>query len=388
MGRGRKGTGVEPRANDYRIRFTWNGTRYAIPVALKPCAPHFLAVKKQAAEVQRAIESGTFKFERFFPDSPHAPKVPPAEVATFEKYAKRWRESRGALSHGMKIKDRLAVEFWAKKIGGTTDMAKVVPSELAATVGGHPWAGAKYRNNMLIALRGVFAMWAADDPRNRVSPVEGIKNQAVQKGKPDPFTLEEVELILADMASHYDERVVAYYEAAFFAGFRPEEEIALKWAKIDGRKRVGRVDVAKYRTVEKSTKNYEVRDVEFNDRAWAAIERMRAWTGLKDNERGHGHVFENPKTGKPWASEADQRDLYWTPTLKRLRLRHRVAYQTRSTCATMMLLGRQDPNYCARQLGHSLQVFWEKYATWINGARNEQEREKMNAMLRRAAAGE
>jgi len=163
---------------------------------------------------------------------------------------------------------------------------------------------------------------------------------------------DEVELILSDMAKHYDARIVAYYEAAFFAGFRPEEEIALRWEKIDSRRKTGLIDTARTGGAEKETKNYEVREVEFNDRAWKAIESMRAWTGLKDNEKGHGHVFENPKTGKPWVSEADQRDNYWTPTMKRLRLRRRRAYQTRSTCATLMLEGGADIRYIQEMLGH------------------------------------
>lgn len=381
MGRGRKGTGVEPRANDYRIRFTWNGKRYLIPVALKPCAPHFLAVKKQAAAVQCAVEDGTFTFERFFPESPHARKPDTPTVVTLATYGQRWRDSRTHLSKGQRVKDKNQVAFWVALLGAEKDPGTIVPSELEALVGKHLAVGASHRNNMLTALRGIFGMWVKDDPKNRTSPAGGIGNATVMKTMPDPYDLEDVEIILADMKKHYDERIYSYYEAAFFSGLRPEEEIVFRWTKVDRRRRTGRIDVARHRGEEKGTKNYEVRDVEFNDRAWAAIERMRPWTSLKP----HGCVFENPKTGMPWVSEADQRDLYWTPTLKRVGLRHRRAYQTRSTCATMMLMAGMEPPYCAEQLGHSVIVFFTKYAKWINSRRNAEQRAKFNAALARAA---
>jgi integrase len=109
---------------------------------------------------------------------------------------------------------------------------------------------------------------------------------------------------------------------------------------------------------------------------------MAKWTALKK----HGCVFENPRTGEPWASEADQRDLYLVPTLKRLRMRHKRAYDTRATCATIMLMGSMDPAYCAGQLGHSVAVFFAKYAKWINGKRNDEQRAKFNKALERHAA--
>jgi integrase len=386
MARGRKGSGVQLRANDIRIRFTWNGTRYEIPLAWKPSTSNAKAAQKLAADVKDAIRLGVFTFEKFFPDSEHAKKPEPVDQS-FATYARLWQESRGNLSEAVRDKDRLAVEFWKKIIGELTNagLDAVVPSELKAKIGKLP-GGNKHQNNLMAPLRGIFDLWVADDPRSRVSPMLGVKNGKVQKSKPDPFDLDEVELIIADMAEHYDPRVAAYYEFAFFSGLRPEEQIALEWPKIDGRKRVGRVDVAKHRGVLKGTKNYEVRDVEFNDRAWAALERMRSWTALKRDDDGRSFIFENPRTNAPWASEADQRDLYWTPTLQRLRLRHRFAYQTRSTCATMMLMADMNPKYCADQLGHSVVVFMTKYATWINGKANDAERAKFNKALARGAA--
>lgn len=379
MGRGRKGLGVQVRMADYRIRFTWRGHRYEEPYDLKPSAAHTAHVKRLARDLKAEIDVGTFdeaRFAHYFPDSKNAVKAP-IDEPTFGEMAAAWRKTRGSeLAAWTRRKDELYVRFWNEKVGAETPMRSLKPSKVEAIVGSHAWPSAKHRNNLLAALRGIFALWTVDHPHERIDPTARIKNATVQLAPPDPFDLDEVELILADMAKHYDPRVVAYYEFAFFSGVRPEEEIALRWPKIDARKRLARIAVA--RTAhgeEKAVKTHVARDVELNSRAWAALERMRPYTSLKAEEGG-AHVFENPRTGKPWASEADQRDLYWTPTLKRLRLRHRVAYQTRATRATAMLMAGMNPAYCAKQLGHSKRVFFDRYADWIDRAERANERER------------
>jgi integrase len=70
--------------------------------------------------------------------------------------------------------------------------------------------------------------------------------------------------------------------------------------------------------------------------------------------------------------------------LKRLQLRHRRAYQTRSTYCTMnLMVDNPNPAWIARQAGHSLRVFWESYARWINQADNGREVAKLDAELAR-----
>ena len=382
MTRGRQGTGVQTRTSDYRVRFTWNGVRYEIPIDLKPSVPTTKHLERLMVDVRRAIAQGDFSFERFFPASDQAKAArisPPAiKQETFGDRADTWKRTRGApLSKWQQKKDTLYVKFWKEKIGADTVMVRILPSELEAIVAEHAWPSAKHRNNLLTSLRGICELWVKDDRRNRVSPAADIVNGKVQKAGPDPFDMSEAELIINAMQERYGVAIAAYYEFAFFSGLRPEEQIALQWPKIDGRHHQVRVDVARTAREEKPIKNYELRDVDLNQRAWAALERMRPLTQLKP----HGHVFENPRTGKPWASEADQRDLYWTPTLAKLRLRHRRAYQTRATCATMYLMMGKEPGWIAQQLGHSERVFWEAYAKTIKLLRRKDEMKDFEAKL-------
>lgn len=384
MGAGRRGTGVELRPASIRVSFTWNG-RCRETLEIKPTEAHRKYAERLVDTINRRIAAGTFVYAEFFPDSPRA--APAAQAETFAIYAARFLKAMTPPRVAAATADQYErqLKFWgAQELDRSqladAKMVDVRHSELAALVGAIEWPSAKRRNNVLIPLRGVFDLWVADDRRGRTSPMLGVENAKWQKPKPDPFSRAEAEFILADMGKHYDERVVAYYELAFFSGLRPEEEIAFRWPKYDARRRMGRIETARtFAGTEKDLKNSVARDVEFVSRAVAAIERMKKWTVLKP----HGHVLENPRTGKPWASEADQRDLYWTPTLRRLKLRHRPAYATRATFATMCLMAGMNPAKVAKMMGHSKRVFWETYADWIDEADRGREMKKLEDELAR-----
>ena len=383
MGRGRKGSGVEPRDNSIRVSFTWNGERCRERLDKPPTPPNLKYATKLVADINKAIANGSFLYADYFPDSPRALRSATGPQ-TFGAYCALYLQGRAALAPATRSQYENELERWKARIGESTEMAGVRHSWLAAQIGKVGFPGAKMRNNSLIPLRGVFDLWVRDDPRHRVSPMDGVENATVQHALPDPFELAEVELILADLAGHYDERVAAYYEFAFFAGFRPEEQIALLWSKVDFRRAEVLVDRARtFKGTDKGIKTYKARVVHLSSRAMAAIERMRKWTAMKP----HGHVFENPVTGEAWHDERSQRDHYWKPALKRLRLRERRQYQTRSTYVTMNLMAGANPGWVALQAGHSVQMMWKSYVRWIEGADRGRERAKLEAALTLAKTG-
>lgn len=69
-----------------------------------------------------------------------------------------------------------------------------------------------------------------------------------------------------------------------------------------------------------------------------------------------GHVFHDPRTGKPWHSEEPFQRVYWAPILKRLGIRYRRPYTMLHSYATSMPLARMTPAFCARQLGHTVKM--------------------------------
>lgn len=177
-----------------------------------------------------------------------------------------------------------------------TPIAELTHKVVVTKIGGRAWKSAKSHNNYLIALRGIFAL-EYRGRRALDSPMVGIENMPVVTKLPDPLTPAERDLILTDMAGHYDVRVVAYFVFMFFTGMRPEEAIALRWADIDFHSGTARVQRARtFRGSEREgSKTHTERDVDLVPRALEALAAMKPFTYMKRDARGREvDVFENP----------------------------------------------------------------------------------------------
>ena len=377
MGRGRTGTGLEIREKSIRLNFVYEGNpvRETLTLNGAPLPPTPANIKyatRIAGEVRRHIAQGTFNLAEYFPDSPRAKEVKPA---TFGELADMWVKSKGQLQAATLDQYSTALRLWKNMFGKDTPMSKLTPQMLKAKIGEYPWPSPKTANNYLIALRGIFE-FEYSGRRQFDNPMLEIKNLVVVKKLPDPLTSDERDMILAELSSRYDPRVWAYFAFAFFTGMRPEEMIALRWADIDFIHGIARVQrVRTFKGSERDgSKTHAERDVDLVGRALEALTVMKPYTYMKN-----GDIFENPLTGKPWHDERSQRDTYWTPTLKRLGIRYRRAYNTRHTYATSALMGGVKPGYIASQLGHATsKMLFEKYSRWIEGADKGAERRALN----------
>ncbi len=86
-----------------------------------------------------------------------------------------------------------------------------------------------------------------------------------------------------------------------------------------------------------------------------------------------GGVFADPRYFAEWSDERAFRRSFWTPTFKQLGIRYRRPYNMRHSYATAMLMAGMTPAFCAKQLGHSIEMFLRTYARWMDGAQNEVE---------------
>jgi len=111
-----------------------------------------------------------------------------------------------------------------------------------------------------------------------------------------------------------------------------------------------------------------------SSRALEALTWMKKHTLMTKAE-----IFQNPVTGKPWHDERS-REHYWNPALLRCGIRRPRAYATRHTYATRLLMRGIKPAYIASQLGHSLQMLYNKYARWIEGG-DKREASKLDSVL-------
>ncbi|MGN6123195.1 MAG: tyrosine-type recombinase/integrase, partial [Sphingomonas oligoaromativorans] len=219
------------------------------------------------------------------------------------------------------------------------------PSEIRALVAALAGrVSPKTVNNMLIPLRGVFGAAVEDEIIDR-SPAERVRNLKHQSRPRGPFRADEMERIIGSLCQHYDPQIGHWYEFAFGTGLRPSEQIVVRWGDVDWHACSIRIERARVRAVLKGTKTSTVRDVDLTDRMMNLLKRQKAYTFMKGPDAS---IFENPSSGNPWPDVQDQRKLYFHPTLRRLGLRMRDAYQTRHTYATLALMAGVNPAYIAR----------------------------------------
>lgn len=391
---GRNGNGVEVRERSIRLKFVYQGetVRQTLTIngkAMLPTPANVKYANRLADEIRKKIVLGSFTMAEYFPDSRQA-HAEHADAATFGKLTDLWLQSKGQMAAATRDQYGTAVRFWKRLLGEETLVGEITHKVLAAKIGSHPWPSAKTHNNYLIALRGVMAL-EYRGPASLHNPLIGIENAKVTKRLPDPLTIEERDKIQADLRKHYDERVYAYFLWQFFTGMRPEETIALRWSDVDSNAQIVRVQrVRTFRGHESDdTKTFVEREVDLLPQALDALAIMKKYTFMGRAERDGDEdtaadIFQNPVTKRSWHDERSQRDHYWRPSLKRLGIRWRRAYNTRHTYATEALMGGVPPGYVAHQLGHSTKMLHEKYARWIPGNDQGSARDRMRATMGRA----
>ena len=378
--------GVEIRPNSIRLFFVWEGERYRETLkvggkAMPPTKGNIEHARRVAVKIRKAISLDTFAMADYFPHSKHA-GAKSEDKATFGEQCALYLATKGRLSKNSRNQYRNALEVWKALLGADKPIARMTHGFVAGKVGETAWASAKLLNNYLIPLRGVFAL-AGRDLKLDDNAVDGIENSKHQAPPPDPLSLTESAAIVRDMGKHYDERVVAYFAFAFATGCRPEELIAIRWADVDWNHRTVLVHRARTAGELKAVKMYQVRHVDLIPEAIEALQVMKKYTFMKGVE---AEVFQNPVTGKSWNDERSQRDHYWAPALRRLGIRHRRAYQTRHTYATIALMGEVNPAYVSRQMGHkNAKMLFEIYSKWIDGADQGRQRAKLAASRAPAA---
>lgn len=91
-----------------------------------------------------------------------------------------------------------------------------------------------------------------------------------------------------------------------------------------------------------------------------------------------GHIFVNSRGS--YFRDTDVFNQTWQDVLKRLRIRYRVPYTCRHTRAAELLSSGVEPGEAAKQLGHTLEMFFRTYAEWIDEFSRARDLEKLEGM--------
>jgi integrase len=193
-------------------------------------------------------------------------------------------------------------------------------------------------------------------PRN---PSLGVKRLAQGMTDVDPFTVEEREAVIEGFRKHAP-LYVNYVICAFWTGWRPNEACALKWSRVDSRRRkilIREGRVLGQTGIPKSSGS--LRDIDMLPPVKEALTAQKSLSWLLGDL-----VFVDGKQ-QPVNYELFRMKV-WEPVLKRLGIRYRPPYQMRHTFATLAISAGENINWVARMLGHkSPVVTLEKYNRFV-----------------------
>lgn len=178
----------------------------------------------------------------------------------------------------------------------------------------------------------------------------------MRKSDVQPFTLAEVEKILATVRPDYRD----YLLVRFFTGMRSGEVDSLKWKYVDFEQRLILVREAFVLGEDEYTKtDGSQRDIQMSTPVLEALRRQEKATRALSE-----YVFCN-REGNP-IDNKNFTERVWRPLLRHLGMAVRRPYQMRHTAATLWLAAGESPEWIARQLGHtSTQMLFKVYSRYV-----------------------
>jgi integrase len=216
--------------------------------------------------------------------------------------------------------------------------------------------------NMLVPMRNVLKLALRLGFIDK-SPIDLLDPLKPEKADINPFSMEEVKMIIENVDSHYKN----FFVVAFFTGMRFGEMSALKWRNVDFRLGVVKVRETLVQGEEGPPKtDGSIRDIKMLPPVVEALRDQRKATLGKSD-----YVFLNrygrPVTPGPLGKHA------WKKVLLEMGIEYRPLMQTRHTFATLMLDGFETPGWVARMMGHtSLKMIYDHYYSYIKDYQSEE----------------
>ena len=363
--------------------FRYQGRRFREYTALPDTAPNRKRLQKALDRVETEIAVGNFDYSKTF-----GKPLPQVEQNSNEKSSEgtgrsdgqpvfsrdgtplfrdfaqtwfsevevSWRRSYRITQRG--VMDKYLLPFFGDKEVGhiskadllefRATLAKVISRKSENTLSN------RRVNAVMKPLRQILN--EAADRFEFNSAFRNIKPLKIKRSDVQPFTLEEVQLILDTVRPDYRN----YFTCRIFTGMRTGEVHGLKWKYIDFERRLILVRESIVLKEEDELKtDGSVRDIQMSQIVFDALKSQYKSAGEFSE-----YVFCN-QTGQP-VDNQNFLNRVWNPLLRHLGLPHRRAYQLRHTAATLWLASGEAPEWIARQLGHtSTEMLFRVYSRFV-----------------------
>ena len=330
--------------------------------------------KKLAAvltRIQAEITLDTFNYRSYFPNSELAERfeamaqsIHPAErVPLLRDFAEEWFEEN-AVTWKRSMQKTVRCNLHAHVIPkfGALHVNHIAKSDIlkfrAELSKGRSGSGkplsADRINHIMTTLRLILA--EASDRFCFATPFQGIKALPIPRTDVDPFSIQEVRLILENVRPDFRN----YYTVRFLTGLRTGEIDGLKWKYVDFERHLVLIRETVVDGEPDTPKTLSsTRDVRMSQLVFEALLSQQPVTG------GWSEYVFCTRVGKPLCHRNITKRV-WYPMLGQLALKKRRPYQTRHTAATLWLAAGENPEWIARQLGHSsTQMLFQIYSRFV-----------------------
>ena len=351
------------------LDFRYRGIRCREQTVLPDAPANRKKLQALLDRIEAEITLGTFEYGRYFPNSPQAAKFAAAlpqgggQYPLWREFVQAWlaqKEPEWRRSHITQV--HYMLDHWLLPVFGERPINLITKTEILnfrAEVlrrpgpAGREHLSARTVNHIMAPLR--MAMRAASEQYAIPNSYAGIKALKTKKSHVEPFTLDEVRLFLTQVRADFRN----YYTVRFLTGMRPGEIDGLKWQNVD----ISRRQILVRETWSKGRVEYtktegSQREIEMSGPVFEALQAQQKVTG------DHEYVFVNSE-GLP----LDAKNVtfrVWYPLLRYLNLRKRVPYQTRHTAATLWLAAGENPEWIARQMGHTTtEMLFRVYSRFV-----------------------
>ena len=359
--------------------FTYRNVRCREQTALPDTLQNRKRVEVVLEKIKKALKNGTFKYRDYFPESALASRFDPAAAVDvgksmlspvssssphFQDFASQWfkeHEIEWRRSHIRSLRStldgRLIPHFGQKVVSSITKSDILAYRATLAKVKGRgdkEGLSPKRINEIIGTLCQIID--EAADRFEFTTPTTNIKRLRVRKVDVDPFSLQDVQSILATVRADYRN----YFTVRFFTGMRTGEVHGLKWRYVDFERRLIRVRETVVLGEDEYTKtDGSQRDIQMSQPVVEALTKQYEVTGKLSD-----YVFCN-LMGAPLDNK-NFTDRVWYPLLRHLGLTERRPYQMRHTAATLWLASGEAPEWIARQLGHtSTEMLFRVYSRYV-----------------------
>lgn len=348
--------------------FRYRGIRCREQTTLEDTPANRKKLQQILQRIEAEITLGSFDYARYFPNSPlletfNAPTTrTPGETPVFKEFAQNWLDE-------MRIQWRktyintvtLTLNKYLNPTFGDTPVGTISKADIlefrASLVKergrkGKPLSPSRI-NHIMTPLSMIL-----NEAANRFefsSPYHGIKSLKVPRRDVEPFTLDEVKLIIDRIRADYRN----YFTVRFFTALRTSEIDGLQWQYVDFERRQILVRQALVEGELIYTKNDgSFRTIDMSQQVLDALRLQQSVTGH------HEYVFCS-RSGTP-LNHNNVTKRVWYPLLRHLGLRLRRPYQTRHTTATLWLAAGESPEWIARQMGHTTtEMLFRVYSRFV-----------------------